>query len=438
MHKVLLVRAVIQADHEGFRHSDHHWWQFDARSTSPITCELCQALHLQMFRGDRVPDIFPYHTHQKINAIRAKVHPHCFLEGTQIPTSEGLIPIENVKVGDLALTHKGRFKPVSQTHKNTYRGSIINIDGSGATSSHPFLTPFGYKRADALHSVNNQILDLSSMRLKSDDTPPSIFQDSIFPFIERSLPRGIMPISPINLNRQFQIRNRKINIESVKSILCNNFNTRFLKALAKQLFKRRQTTSSLDTLCAINQLLMRFRDTSDRFMRFRDLSFPLLLSHPSPFQRFSLRRTADMHSRKYQMSSNCRSAHMEPFSDSVLRLTGNVAENSFINRDYGSVFAPYHTTTLTNIRKEQYKGIVYNLSVKDDETYCVGKQRFIVHNCRCILRWAGRTEKSYNTPLGILLPEEEREIRLPEDEFLDQLGPSQLRQLLEMLWSPWE
>jgi hypothetical protein len=77
LHKVLLVRAVIQADHEGFRHSDHHWWQFDARSTSPITCELCQALHLQMFRGDRVPEIFPYHTHQKINAIRAKVHPHC-------------------------------------------------------------------------------------------------------------------------------------------------------------------------------------------------------------------------------------------------------------------------------------------------------------------------------------------------------------------------
>lgn len=77
LHKVLLVRAVIQADHEGFRHSEFHWWQFDARISSPKTCELCGALHLQMFRGDRVPDIFPYHTHMKINAIRAKVHPRC-------------------------------------------------------------------------------------------------------------------------------------------------------------------------------------------------------------------------------------------------------------------------------------------------------------------------------------------------------------------------
>jgi len=29
------------------------------------------------WRGDWIPDVFPYHTHMAINAIRAKVHPNC-------------------------------------------------------------------------------------------------------------------------------------------------------------------------------------------------------------------------------------------------------------------------------------------------------------------------------------------------------------------------
>jgi hypothetical protein len=77
LRKVLLVKAVVTADHEGFRHDETDWWQFEAFETSPKTCDLCKALDLQMFRGDRVPDIFPYHTHRYINVIRAKVHQNC-------------------------------------------------------------------------------------------------------------------------------------------------------------------------------------------------------------------------------------------------------------------------------------------------------------------------------------------------------------------------
>lgn len=77
LRKVLLLKALHQADHEGFRHSSLDWWQFDARFTSPKTCDLCQLLHLQMFRGDVVPLVFRYHRHVLINQIKALVHPHC-------------------------------------------------------------------------------------------------------------------------------------------------------------------------------------------------------------------------------------------------------------------------------------------------------------------------------------------------------------------------
>jgi hypothetical protein len=65
--------------------------------------------------------------------------------------------------------------------------------------------------------------------------------------------------------------------------------------------------------------------------------------------------------------------------------------------------------------------------------------RAVVHpNCRCRLRWTGRTEKAYNTPLGILLPEESREVRFPTEKQLAELSPSLLEELLMILESPWE
>lgn len=69
--------AYKAADHEGYHHSAYDWWIFDARMTSPKTCEVCKALDLTDWRGDWIPDKFPYHTHQSVNAVRAMVHPNC-------------------------------------------------------------------------------------------------------------------------------------------------------------------------------------------------------------------------------------------------------------------------------------------------------------------------------------------------------------------------
>lgn len=68
----------------------------------------------------------------------------CFAGGTEIITPEGLKPIEEIEVGDLVLTHRGRFRRVTETMSRLYSGPVLDIDAFGynrtvtVTPEHPF------------------------------------------------------------------------------------------------------------------------------------------------------------------------------------------------------------------------------------------------------------------------------------------------------------
>jgi hypothetical protein len=66
--------------------------------------------------------------------------PECFPAGTLILTSIGLLPIENVRVGDQVLTHRGRWRPVTATMRQ--KADTIIVGGMGhpgleMTPNHP-------------------------------------------------------------------------------------------------------------------------------------------------------------------------------------------------------------------------------------------------------------------------------------------------------------
>lgn len=67
----------------------------------------------------------------------------CFRAGTLITTSKGLKPIEDIKKGDLVLTHRNRYKPVVMpmvTHtKSIYKIEVKDCETTYATEEHPFL-----------------------------------------------------------------------------------------------------------------------------------------------------------------------------------------------------------------------------------------------------------------------------------------------------------
>jgi len=51
----------------------------------------------------------------------------CLVPETQIITSRGVIPISEVRAGDLVLTHKGRLRKVIQTFSRYYSGTLVKV-----------------------------------------------------------------------------------------------------------------------------------------------------------------------------------------------------------------------------------------------------------------------------------------------------------------------
>src|SRR2546422_796348 len=77
----------------------------------------------------------------------------CFAAGTPISTKEGPKPIEEVRTGDLVLTHTGRYRRVVATMRReapVLRIQVRDLPAMFATEDHPFLTPEGWVRAGEL------------------------------------------------------------------------------------------------------------------------------------------------------------------------------------------------------------------------------------------------------------------------------------------------
>jgi Fe-S cluster assembly protein SufB len=70
----------------------------------------------------------------------------CFVKGAQVRLANGFKKIEEIKIGDKVLTHKGRFREVYHTMKRPYKGKIFTISYYGnskerlrVTEEHPLL-----------------------------------------------------------------------------------------------------------------------------------------------------------------------------------------------------------------------------------------------------------------------------------------------------------
>lgn len=61
-----------------------------------------------------------------------EIWPACVLPGEPILTERGLVPIEEVQVGDMVMTHLGRFRKVIGTKMNSFNGPIVRIKRRGA------------------------------------------------------------------------------------------------------------------------------------------------------------------------------------------------------------------------------------------------------------------------------------------------------------------
>jgi hypothetical protein len=81
-------------------------------------------------------------------------HANCLLPGTLISTRRGLIPIEDIRVGDEVLTHLGRYRRVLALSRQQICEDILEIrvgeTSISVTGNHPIYHRYGWSRADAL------------------------------------------------------------------------------------------------------------------------------------------------------------------------------------------------------------------------------------------------------------------------------------------------
>lgn len=80
----------------------------------------------------------------KLGMALPPYHFHCVSGETQIMTSRGMIPITDVIVGDMVMTHRSRWRRVTETMQRPYVGRLFRInDGPRITPEHPFFTAGG-------------------------------------------------------------------------------------------------------------------------------------------------------------------------------------------------------------------------------------------------------------------------------------------------------
>lgn len=89
---------------------------------------------------------------------------YCFLPGTKVNTSKGLIPIEEISIGDLVFTSRLDLNKVDQLHSREYNGPIITIHTEdnkiiSCTPEHTFHTATGEKKAKDL-TPDDFLIDL--------------------------------------------------------------------------------------------------------------------------------------------------------------------------------------------------------------------------------------------------------------------------------------
>ena len=173
----------------------------------------------------------------------------CFPAGTQITTSHGECPIEEVQLGDQVLTRKG-FKKVLSTINRPYNGRMITIEYEKGTLTstfdHPiwkigqgWIAAFQIQVGDFLKTADDKRSRVSRVFQFSltdpNDTPPLSDEEICLPSI---LARILMPISSVNFQRSPNIRNQEVNTIPPNLCLLNIFYLDGIKNLAHSLLQQ--------------------------------------------------------------------------------------------------------------------------------------------------------------------------------------------------------
>lgn len=115
----------------------------------------------------------PWHLHAS---------PVCFPEGTLVVTSRGLIDIKDILIGDMVITHKGRYMPVIDTcsrQSKTVKLMGLGHPGLIATPDHPIYAMTAKREYESHKKAKSE--GRSSRTAKNEFSEPAWVEASIMP-----------------------------------------------------------------------------------------------------------------------------------------------------------------------------------------------------------------------------------------------------------------
>lgn len=345
-------------------------------------------------------------------------HPNCVALGEMVMTDHGNKPIEDIKVGDLVLTHRNRFKPVTTVFRKQNESGIIRIihtesgDIIRVTDEHPILTMGrGWlcanmiKVGDKLFQHDNEPVPIGVGLFGSERNPnnnPATrngvgVSNKVFGMA------GIMPMA-VNFNDNLTGMKRKITDGFALNELAFISNTKGIKVKTKKCL----THGSILQLARFNM----FQDAFNRARQkcgvifshaFRVASIewrrffcetirPVFFSGHSP----SGLQLCEVFPGTFALGSGFNTMPFAPtldngFANSKFAFNSPQgfpkSEMMLIDKSFksGAISKVDHfdTSSINDIQIVAYHGDVVNLEVEEDHTFLVNG--IITHNCRSVL-----------------------------------------------------
>lgn len=346
---------------------------------------------------------------------RPPAHINACLKGTKITTAKGLVNIEDVKVGDLVLTHLNRLKKVTTVMARRHDGNAVTlVDNFGRsvrlTNEHPIITRNkgwieagqikrgdiffnNIKEFEGLYGIGESSFIPQSVLINAHNIKTKLTEELVSYGIFSST-RGVS--SSVKLNDS--IVNDEIRVVSKNSVLSGVNNTNRIKNGCKKFFvigwvvfhSNRERFSNFARGLFGERGVVDPHSSGASSGYFSSLFGVLFSPMVRTFFKVNVFRgvfegfgstfglnakmgaaLSDSVITKAILSFN----HPETFSVTPV-LDSDEPDNFFVGSDNHNWFA----STCTKVVEYHYSDYVYNLSVEDDETYVA--DGFLVHNCR--------------------------------------------------------
>lgn len=370
----------------------------------------------------------------------------CFKAGTKVVTDKGLIDIENIRVGDLVFTHKGRLKPVTDVgsrYVNSVTHLHIGTQDIYCTEEHPFLTcssrgkNFKFEEAGNLGiskdrkavspnlKLNTEINNISSefafmlglyladgtLALRNDvdkETLCSGIKISVSEDLKEVYDKKLCELNldytyhkgSTGKSAYYYIKSPELR-DFVFKYGGMNYHTEYSKYIDKEVLNWNEEAKLAlikgffagdGQYCSNGKYLnMRFLNTNKNII---DMLSIIMKS-------FGIHTKISMQNRKPRfIGGNKNISNAKPMycitvtgkdidiiDDEWFKLIKGSKSSSYKRSNYKSrVYSAFDTEyvgySISNIENIVSENIVYNISVADDDSYLVSNDMIAVHNCK--------------------------------------------------------